>query len=71
MQVWHEHLLSAEGVYFLFHDTLDFSQHTKTERHESVDACASRPDKISADQQLVADHIRICRRFAQRLTECM
>ncbi len=62
-------LLCADGVHLLAHDALDLQQGSLRQEEVAVDARRKLPDVPSAQQQLVADHLRFSRGFPQRGNE--
>ena len=65
----HGDLLAANGVHLLADDPLDLVHAAPGQRQVGVDACAQRLDEAGAQQQLVADQLRVGRRVAQGLEE--
>ena len=61
-----EPLLRADRVHLLADHLLDLAVDAPAERRERPEAGAELPDEAAADEQLVADRLRVRRRVAQR-----
>jgi hypothetical protein len=58
--------ISADRVHLLADDLLDLAVHPPAERRERPEAGAHLPDEAGADEQPVADRLRVGGRVAQR-----
>jgi len=64
-----EHFLRADRVHLIANDLLDLAVHAPAERQERPEAGADLADEPAADEQLVADGLRIGGVVAQRRQE--
>ena len=55
----HQHLDAADAVHLLAQDVGDLVQHSQAERQVGVNAAGEGPDKAAAQEQLMADQLRL------------
>ncbi len=66
---WHQDLLGARGIHLFADDLLDLPQDAPHERQVGVDAAGEAANVARAEEQLVADQLRLAGHFAQSWEE--